>query len=99
MTSGKYILVDRVPVIEGDLLTWAEWLETADLTVATTEVGSRLVMTVFLGVDFSFAEGPPLLFETVVRNADGQVESQCRCSTWSEAEAQHAEEVEALRNA
>lgn len=37
--NDKYILIGQTPVLEPDLLTWAEWFETADRIVAKTEVG------------------------------------------------------------
>lgn len=57
--------------------------------VALTEKGKVSVSTVFLGIDHSFFEGPPLVFETMIFGGehDGW---QDRCSTWEEAEAMHA---------
>jgi hypothetical protein len=60
--------------------------------VAQEGIGETYVSTVFLGIDhqFSFSNGPPLLFETMVF---GDIEElDClswRCSTWAEAEMQH----------
>jgi hypothetical protein len=94
--SGKYVLIGQTPVLEPDLLTWAEWFETADRVVAKTEIGASLVSTVFLGLDYRFrGDGPPILFETMVFT-DGKSAEMRRCSTWLEAEAQHAEAVREL---
>jgi hypothetical protein len=95
--SDKYILIGQTPVLELDLLTWAEWFETADTLVAKTEVDASVVSTVFLGVDHRFTGGgPPILFETMVFDKDNVGGEMRRCSTWLEAEAQHAEVVREL---
>jgi hypothetical protein len=54
------------------------------------------ISTVFLGTDHNWSRyGPPLLFETMVFG--GQLdEVQLRTSTWSGAQAQHANVVEAV---
>jgi hypothetical protein len=50
-----------------------------------------LVSTVFLGIDHSMGEGPPILFETMVRDPrTRQWADQTRCATWDEALAMHA---------
>jgi hypothetical protein len=96
---GRYILDGKVPVPCDDLLQWGRWLQTADRTVALTGIGDMQVSTVFLGLDHSFGYGPALLFETMIfggRYADSArpADYQERCSTWEEAEAQHAKAVE-----
>ena len=97
--SDKYILIGQTPVPEPDLLTWGEWFETADTVVAKTEVGSSVVSTIFLGLDHSFFDkGPPLLFETMVFDENHIGGEMRRCSTWLEAERQHAEVVEEVRS-
>jgi hypothetical protein len=96
--SDKYILNGQTPVLEPDLLTWAEWYETADTVVAQTQVGASAVSTIFLGLDYRFlGNGPPLIFETRVFT-DGTGGEMRRCSTWLEAEKQHAEIVEEVRS-
>lgn len=93
-----YILIGQTPVPEPDVLTWAAWFGTADRVVFQTEVGASVVSTVFLGLDHRFVgKGPPLIFETMIFT-DGECEDfQERCSTWLEAEAQHAAAVEEWR--
>lgn len=69
---GRYVLdADGQPQLEPDLLAWARWLETADRRVCQDydegDATKRVrVSTVFLGLDYSFGEGPPLLWETMV---------------------------------
>ena len=84
-----YVLEGRTP----KRVTYAEWViffERGNRTVALDMVGKVKVSTVFLGIDHNFrGEGPPLLFETMVFGGPLN-ETQERCSTWAEAEAQHA---------
>jgi len=88
--SDHYILEGH-KAVPCDLMTWAMWLEKngKERIVAKAQFGDVRVSTVFLGLDYSFGQGPPLLFETLVFEGshDGDME---RCTTWEEAEAQHA---------
>lgn len=94
----KYILIGRRPVQCDDVLRWAEWFETSDdaRQVALTKIGRATVSTVFIGLDYQYGDGPPLLFETMVFGCqlDGE---QLRYSTWEEAEAGHVATVERVR--
>ena len=95
--TDKYILKDRAPVPCDDLYDWARWFETSKRHVANDEVGQVRISTVFLGLDHRWGkDGPPLLFETMVFGGkrDGE---QWRCSTWDDAEAQHAATVKRVR--
>ena len=89
--STHYILEGK-EVKAVDLLTWARWFETADRVVAKTSIGKAEVSTVFLGMDHNWANGPPLLFETMVFGLDDELQE--RYSTWAEAEVGHAKTVE-----
>jgi hypothetical protein len=88
--NGRYILDGHEPVQEPDLLTWARWLETADLHVKLSIQGDVRVSTVFLGLDHNFGDlfGLPILFETMALVGDDSV-AQDRYRTWAEAEAGH----------
>lgn len=57
--------------------------------VDDTEIGDARISTVFLGIDHSHGFGPPLLFETMIFGGVHN-EYQARCSTWEQAETQHA---------
>jgi hypothetical protein len=90
-----YRLDGQTPVRVPDIVTWDRWFTTADRQVRDTWLVARTtrqavrVSTVFLGMDHQWArEGPPLLFETMVSEA--ALDLRERCSTWAEAEAQHA---------
>lgn len=97
--SDKYILKDKVAVLEPDLLTWAKWFEsTENRIVRKCQIGDSEVSTVFLGIDHAFGGGQPLLFETMVFGGPLD-EEQRRCSTWEEAEAMHDAVCECVRAA
>lgn len=77
-----------------DLMTWAKWFENfenrrVDQTIINPEIR---VSTVFLGLDHSFGDGPPLLFETMIFDGEDD-EYQERYSTWDEAEKGHEKAV------
>lgn len=96
--TGKYILIGQTPVPEPDLLTWAMWFEeNRDARIMKkTHIGPTKISTVFLALDYGWGPEPhePLLFETMIFT-DDKAEDYCeRCSTWLEAEAQHAKAVE-----
>ena len=76
-----------------DVMTWAVGFEGEDKRVAETTVGEYWVSTVFIGLDFGIGEGPPLIFETMIFQAEGEGSAysfQARYSTEGEAEAGHA---------
>jgi hypothetical protein len=96
--ADTYILDGRNPIPCADFMTRARWFQTSGRHVAKTDVGEVRVSTVFLGFDRSFGHGPPLLFETMIFGGSFDRDKyQERCSTWEEAEAQHAEAVEVAR--
>lgn len=64
--SDKYIMEKDGTLRPADFMEWARWLEKSDRKIAEDMVGDVLVSTVFLGLDHSFGNGPPLLFETMV---------------------------------
>lgn len=77
-----------------DLFTWARSLENGegDKRVAeTTLPDGKWVSTVWLGLDHSFGDGPPLIFETMVfeNRANLNDLDMERYSTEAEAVAGH----------
>jgi hypothetical protein len=62
-----HILQEKVPV-PVDMMTWALWLEDhqTDRIGKQEDVAHFWVSTVFLGLDHSFGDGAPLVFETMV---------------------------------
>lgn len=89
---GNYILLpDGTTRREDDVVAWGRWFEKADRRVAQTDLGDKRVSTVFLGIDHSMGVGPPLLFETMVFEANGDSLDCERCSTFEQAVTQHIE--------
>lgn len=82
-----------------DVLAWAAQFEGTERRVAFTELpGGVQVSTVFLGVEHGRdAHGAPLLFESMIFEANGEGSETRRYATWAEAEAGHAELAEAYR--
>lgn len=95
---GTYILDGHTPVPCEDTVTWGHWFKKAKRHVALDEVDGHRVSTVFLGIDHSFSGGTPILFETMVFRGYSSSDLACeRCSTWEQAEAQHAAMVARVR--
>jgi hypothetical protein len=102
--NGRYVLDGKIPVPCEDLMEWAHWYETAgkDRIVCKEFIGDYEVSTVFLGLDHSFDDGPPELFETMVfwkgsenDRRDGVVDDapMYRAPTWELALEMHARAV------
>lgn len=90
-----YILRDKKVVVESDLLAWSKWFKTANRRVARDEIGFQEIITSFLGIDYQFGQGPPLLFETMVFP---DCEICVRYATWDEAVAGHKRVVDDVRS-
>jgi hypothetical protein len=67
-------------------------MESADRHVGEDEIGGVRISTVFLGIDHSFDDGPPMLYETMIFGGPHNEETW-RYSTWDEAEIGHAEAI------
>ena len=85
----------------GNPITVEQWANSlADNTVAKTTIGvsgsTVDVSTVWLGLDHSFGDGPPLIFETMVFGGNLDQEQE-RYSTESEALVGHAAMCEQVR--
>lgn len=87
MLSGA----DGHAIIPVPLFEWAAWFASTDRIVQQdTRADGLFISTVFLGIDHSFGEGPPLLFETMVFQGKDGREIDCqRYSTWDDALAGH----------
>ena len=66
--SGQYILDENGnPVLETDILKWGKWMQKADRHIAFDRLPMGVqVSTVFLGLDHSFSDGDPVLWETMI---------------------------------
>lgn len=73
---------------------WAKLLENSDYKRVAFDKGDNgeKVSTVWLGLDHSFddGDGPPMIFETMVFDSEGEDEYTERYSTEDEALAGHA---------
>jgi hypothetical protein len=90
-----YKLEGKTVVPCHNVMEWGMAFTSQDRHVAATHVGILHVSTVFIGLDHSFGEGDPLLFETMIFGADGEWRESYmdRCSTWEQAEAMHKKAV------
>lgn len=91
MRHGYYKLVNRQPVKVNDVIEWARDLE-KDRSVAQDTIGDVRISTVFIGIDHQWADGPPLLFETMIFGGKHD-DYQERYATWQEAELGHTAAV------
>lgn len=96
--TDKYILDGKKVVPEPDLYAWGEWFKKADRKVARNKTDNGDVSTVFLGLDHSFGDGPPLLFETLVFGGPLKDEMN-RYSTYDEAVAGHVKMLARVKEA
>jgi len=110
----KYILVGKTPVPELDLLAWARWFEKYRRHIAVSSrwvphkkwcwrwLGFKeevYISTIFLGIDHSFGDKVPLLFETMIFGRGFETnEYQTRCETWEQAIEMHRLAVEVVDN-
>ncbi len=91
-----YVLDDTSPKVERDPLVWLQEFMTTDWVVRQDKIGDVDISTVFLGVDYQFGSGPPLLFETMTSIGE-EVDTQ-RYSTWDEAVKGHEATVASYKN-
>ncbi len=99
MGIRQYILVDKKPVVELDLLKWSEWLEKNYYTgriVKQTHHKDIFISTVFLGLDHRFGPGTPVLFETMIFGGKHD-QYQERYETWEAAERGHEKALKLVR--
>lgn len=94
--SDWYVLNENNDPVKVDMMTGARALAEKNRHVAEEIIGESRISTVFLGLDHSFFDGPPLVFETMIFGGpeDGFMN---RYSTWKEAEEGHKKAVELVR--
>lgn len=89
---------------DGKPITRAEWSPLFDdmsyRRILRTETDEFVISTVWMGLDHQFeAEGPPLIFETMVFEHGSKIDLYCRrCTTNEEAVEQHKEAVDEYAN-
>lgn len=88
-----YILNDDNTIkVISNAVEWGKWFENAKNVIKATMFrnGTR-ISTAFLGINHSYDDGPPLLFETMTFNKKG--EDSFRYATYDEAISGHNERV------
>lgn len=95
--ARQYVIgLDGEPHLEPDLLIWGRWMQTAHLSIAFDSAGSSAVSTIFLGLDHSHGDdGPPVLWETMVRGGSRHGYQQ-RYTSREDALIGHAEVLRML---
>lgn len=95
--QGWYILNEKhEPVPEPDVVKAAVWFEHfPNRVVMQHDIGESFVSTVFLGLDHSLGNGPPVLFETLIQGGPLN-DHQERYVTWDQAVAGHTSFLRAL---
>lgn len=100
----KYYILDGRTVVPVNMMEWSIWFSKngSERSVALDFVGEHSVSTVFLGLDHQWSldpAAPPMIFETMIFADDNWDEQDCwRCSTYDEAERQHAEAYVRLKS-
>jgi len=83
-----YLIKDKKPYPVDDAKEWAEGFDRMDAIVEKTDIAGIHISTVFLGIDHSYGQGPPLLFETMIFGGEHDM-YQDRYTTWEQAEEGH----------
>jgi hypothetical protein len=86
--------------IDGKVLSAEEWAHALNGRTQGREIFQRhlpngwMVSTVWLGLDHSFAGGPPTIFESMVFSAVGSKKGDYECERYATlAEALHGHEI------
>lgn len=97
---SKYTLNSRgEPVHEPDLVRWTQWLVTANRFVSIDVVGDAKVSTIFLGMDYNFFDGPPILWQSRVSGGSLDCTTDRCAGSREQAEAMHAAMISRVRQA
>jgi hypothetical protein len=91
MSDWYELIGQSVVKMDGDVLECAMRFEQMERRVASTVLFDMCtVSTIFLGLDYGWGGGPPMVFETMAFWGDEGGYEQERCSTWLQAQEQHA---------
>lgn len=102
---SRYILENKKPVLEPTLFKWARFMENRkNIIVKQDDIKNAngedfFVSTVFLGLDHSWSNEKPVLFETMIfpeSESDDWEEYQERYCTWEEAKKGHKKAINYL---
>ena len=78
--ADKYVLdVNGNSKEEPDVVKWGKWFETAERHISNTKIVDVTVSTIFLGLDYNFGRGKPILWKTMIFGGehDGYQERYC----------------------
>ena len=77
----------------GDVISLDDWCKLRSdsiyCMIGKTQVYDYVVSTVWMGIDYSYCPGPPIIFETMVFDKDGNGIEQIRYSNIFTAQAGH----------
>ncbi len=85
-----------------NLLDWGRRFEDMEYKIVKqTTIGEFFISTVWFGLNYSFGDGPPMIFETMIFQHGQETENELdgfqeRYATEAEAEAGHAGAVAAV---
>jgi len=98
---GTYILdLDGTPLEVNDPFEWSKFMNSNRRLKKDTFPNGVWVSTVFLGLDYSFGEGPPILWETMIFGATGDLNDyRERYTTAVDALEGHERACELVRKA
>lgn len=96
---NRYILVNKKPVREPNLLKWADWMAKENKRIGYDKIDEILICTIFLGIDHRFGTGSPLLFETIVSHGEeySELDELVRYETWDDAVQGHERWVKKVK--
>ena len=96
--DDMYILKEQIPVRCENLIEWSKFMqEISNRIVQQSEFDGIRISTVFLGLDHSFGDGEPLLFETMIFGGKHD-QYQERYSTWKDAIEGHKFACDLVQN-
>lgn len=102
MTTWYMYDEDNIP-FKANIVTAAKWLTDDKKIIRRDTINGHLISTVFLGLDHSWGEGPPLLWETMIfaegfKGNNEFEDYQERYSSYDEALIGHYEAMEKVKN-
>ena len=98
----KYVLKDKIPVSEPDLMKWGQFMQSNNRFVKQENIvingAEYFISTAFLGIEHGFDTKKPILFETMIKKNGKWLDYQTRCCDWEEAEEMHKKAIKFLEN-
>jgi hypothetical protein len=98
MTLRHYVLDELKRAVPASVEEWGRFLGNMRLRrVGQNQVPGGVLSTAFIGLDYSFGDGEPEVFETALLEHGGVVHVLWRGATWQQAEMAHARELRRLQ--